>query len=77
MAPNSAMMNGTRWAIRPEMKATSRDRRHSFATSIEQLRAVVRPDAIAQVVKQFDDGEGLLWRPIGRDFEGNGERQTI
>jgi hypothetical protein len=30
----------------------------------------VRPDAIAQVVKQFDDGEGLLWRPIGWDFEG-------
>jgi hypothetical protein len=57
-APNSATMNGTRRAIRPEMNATSRDRRHSFATSIEQLRAVVRPDAIAQVVKQFDDGEG-------------------
>ena len=44
---------------------------------VEQLRAVVRPDAIAQVVKQFDDGESLLWRPIRRDFEGNGERQPI
>jgi hypothetical protein len=48
-----------------------------LAVLVEQLRAVVRPDAIAQVIKQFDDGEGLLWRPIGRDFEGNGERQTI
>ena len=48
-----------------------------LAVLVEQLRAVVRPDAIAQVVKQFDDGEGLLWRPIGWDFEGNGERQTI
>jgi hypothetical protein len=33
--------------------------------------------AIAQAVKQFDDGEGLLWRPIGWDFAGNGQRQTI
>jgi hypothetical protein len=48
-----------------------------LAILVEQLRAVVRPDAIAQVVKQFDDGEGLLWRLIGWDFEGNGERQTI
>jgi len=41
-----------------------------LAVLVEQLRAVVRPDAIAQVVKQFDDGERLLWRPIGWDFEG-------
>ena len=33
--------------------------------------------AIVQVVKQFDDGEGLLWRPIGRDFAWKGERQSI
>ena len=36
-----------------------------LALLVEQLRAVVRPDAIAQVVKQFDDGEGLLWRRPG------------
>jgi hypothetical protein len=29
---------------------------------VEQLHAVVRPDAIAQVIKQFDNGEGLLRR---------------
>jgi hypothetical protein len=32
-APNSATMNGTLWAIKPEMNATSRDKRHSFATA--------------------------------------------
>jgi hypothetical protein len=32
-APNSATMNGTLWAIRPEINATSRDNRHSFATT--------------------------------------------
>ncbi len=47
------------------------------AVLVEQLHAVVRPDAIAQVIKQFDDGEGLLRRPIGRNVEGDGERQRI
>ena len=31
--PSSATMNGTRCAIRPAMKATSRDRRSSLATT--------------------------------------------
>jgi hypothetical protein len=31
--PNSATMNGTRWAIRPATKATSRDNRSSLATT--------------------------------------------
>ena len=48
-----------------------------LAVLVEQLHAVVRPDAIAQVIEQFDDGEGLFRRPVGRDFEGDGERQTI
>jgi hypothetical protein len=30
----------------------------------------VPPDAIAQVIQQFDNGEGLLWSPIGRNVEG-------
>jgi hypothetical protein len=40
-----------------------------FAVLVEQLHAVVRPDQIAQVIKQLDDGEGLLRRPIGWDVE--------
>src|SRR5271165_1771825 len=36
-APSSATMNGTRCAIRPEMNATSRDRRHSLATTTAAL----------------------------------------
>src|ERR1700687_4731983 len=48
-----------------------------LAVLIKQLHAVVCPDAIAQFIKQFDDGEGLLWRPIGWNVEGDGERQTI
>jgi hypothetical protein len=35
-------MNGTRWAISPEMNATSRERRHSFATSREPFLAANR-----------------------------------
>ena len=50
-APSSATMKGTRCAIKPEMKATSRDRRHSFATttaslglaSLRQRRGKLRP----------------------------------
>ena len=48
-----------------------------LAILVVQLHAVVRPDTIPQVIKQFDDGKGLFWRPIGRNVEGNGERQTI
>jgi|SRR5271166_184206 len=48
-----------------------------LAVLVEQLHAVVRPDQFAQVIKQFDDGEGLLRRPVGRDFEGDGERRPV
>ena len=37
-----------------------------LAVLVEQLHAVTRPDAIAQVIKQFDNGEGLRRRPVGR-----------
>ena len=36
---------------------------------IEQADIVVRPDALAEVVEQFDHGESLLWCPGGRDIE--------
>ena len=42
---------------------------------VDELHAVVRPDAITQVIKQFDDGEGLFRRPVGRNVEGDSERQ--
>jgi hypothetical protein len=37
-APSSATPNGTRWAIRSAMKATSRESRSSLATSWGRLR---------------------------------------
>ena len=42
----------------------------------DQAQLIMCGDAIAQVVEQFDDGVGLFGCPIGRDFEGDGERQT-
>jgi hypothetical protein len=32
---------------------------------IDQLNPVVRPDALAQIIEQFDHGESLVWRPVG------------
>ncbi len=29
----------------------------------------MRPDALAQIVKEFDDGQGLFGRPSGVDEE--------
>jgi activator of HSP90 ATPase len=47
-----------------------------FAAEFEQLDAVVRADLVSEVVEEFEHGEGLLRRPIGRDFEVDGERQA-
>jgi hypothetical protein len=47
-----------------------------LAVLVEQLSRCRGPDAIAQVIKQFDDSEGLLRRPVGGNFERDGERQT-
>jgi hypothetical protein len=47
-----------------------------FAAELEQLDAVVRADFVSEVVEEFEHGEGLLRRPIGRDFEVDGERQA-
>ena len=48
-----------------------------LAVLVDELHAVVRPDAITQVIKQFDDGEGLFRRPVGRNVEGDSERQRV
>ena len=48
----------------------------SFTTEFEQLDAVVRADLVSEVVEEFEHREGLLRRPIGRDFEVDGERQA-
>jgi len=40
--PSSATKNGTRWAMRPEMKCTSRDSRSNLATGTEQCSCAIR-----------------------------------
>ena len=39
------------------------------AAEFEQLDAVVGADLVSEVVEEFEHREGLLRRPIGRDFE--------
>ena len=41
---------------------------------VEEPDVVVRPDALAEIVEQFDHGEGLLRRPVGRDVDGMAKR---
>ena len=48
-----------------------------FTTEFEQLDAVVRADLVSEVVEEFEYREGLLRRPIGRDFEVVGEWQAV
>ena len=40
-----------------------------LAAEFEQLDAVARADLVSEVVEEFEHREGLLRRPIGRDFE--------
>ena len=47
-----------------------------FAAEFEQLDAVVRADLVSEVVEEFENREGLPRRPIGRDFEVDGEWQA-
>jgi hypothetical protein len=44
-----------------------------FAAEFEQLDAVVRADLVSEFVEEFEHREGLLRRPVGRDFEVDGE----
>jgi hypothetical protein len=38
------------------------------AEFIDQLRFIVLPDCVSQVVDQFEDGEGLIGCPVGSGF---------
>jgi hypothetical protein len=53
--PSSATMNGTRCAIRPATKATSRDRRSSFETKTQHFAALAQAR-----------GGRELWPPVDR-----------
>ena len=44
--PSSATKNGTRWAMRPEMKCTSRDSRSNLATGTEQCSCAIVNDSL-------------------------------
>jgi len=48
-----------------------------FSADFEQLDAVVSADLFSEVVEEFEYGESLLGRPIGRDFEVDGEWQAV
>jgi hypothetical protein len=41
-----------------------------LAVLLEQLRAVVRPDQVAEVFKQLNDGKSLLRRPVSGMAKG-------
>jgi hypothetical protein len=38
-----------------------------FGDELLQVRPVVGPDFVAEIVEQFEDGKRLLGRPMGRD----------
>jgi len=48
-----------------------------FSAEFEQLDAVVFADFVSEVVEEFEYRESLLGRPIGRDFEVDGEWQAV
>jgi hypothetical protein len=47
-----------------------------FAIEVGELQLVMGQDALAEIVEEFDDGKRLLWRPISRDRERDGERKA-
>ena len=47
-----------------------------LAVLVTLLRTVVGPDQVAAVFKEFDDGEGLLRRPISGNGEGDCQEQS-
>ena len=48
-----------------------------FSADFEQLDAVVSADLFSEVVEEFEYRESLLGRPIGWDFEVDGEWQAV
>ena len=46
-----------------------RERSELIAVFLAQGDRIMRPDALAQIVKEFDDGQGLFGRPSGVDEE--------
>ena len=46
------------------------------AVYVYESDVVVSPYKFSQPVKQLDDGEGLLWCPVGRDFDREPEIQS-
>jgi len=48
-----------------------------FAADFEQLDAVVSADLFSEIVEEFEYREGLLRRPVGRNFEVDCEWQAV
>ena len=48
-----------------------------FAADFEQLDAVVSADLFSEIVEELEYREGLLRRPVGRNFEVDDEWQAV
>ena len=48
-----------------------------LTADFEQLDAVVGADLFSEVVEEFEYREGLLWGPVGWDFEVDGEWPAV
>ena len=76
--PNSATINGTRCAISPETKATSRDSRSSFDTTTQHLAVRATASAVASCGRR-SRASGFVFHELGHDLQilGLGERRNV
>ncbi len=58
-----------RWIVRPRFEGNGQRGSSLFLEEIKDIRLVVGSDFVAEVVQQFDDGEGLPGCPVGVDEE--------
>jgi hypothetical protein len=69
-SPITARQRVKKIAVERELEEAPKPR------AVKQLDAVVGADLVSEIVEEFEYGEGLLGRPIGRDFEVDGELQA-
>ncbi len=47
-----------------------------FSRGVCEVVTIKGGDEVAHLIEQFEDGQSLGGRPVGRDGQGHGERQT-